>query len=149
MNPQEAYRKMRKDLGLDSKSAYKDSGLGNGNDPWRSYESGTGTKDIYRAVSPEEFDDIFATGGFRARPDGRSFQAKEFGNSFDETLEFANKPINLDKAAIVKVTIPENVYNQLHHMNLDRAIFKSGTPVVEPEMLDMFNESIISIEHAF
>ena len=34
-------------------------------------------------------------------------------------------------------------------MNLDRAIFKSGTPVVEPEMLDMFNVSIISIEHAF
>ena len=48
MNPQEAYRKMRKDLGLDSKSGYKDSGVGNGNDPWRSYESGTGTKDIYR-----------------------------------------------------------------------------------------------------
>ena len=24
-------------------------------------ESGTGTEDIYRAVSPEEFDDIFAT----------------------------------------------------------------------------------------
>ncbi len=110
---------------------------------------GSGTKDIYRAVSPEEFDDIFATGGFRARPDGRSFQAKEFGNSFDETLEFANKPINLDKAAIVKVTIPENVYNQLNHMNLDRAMFKSGTPVVEPAMLDMFNESIISIEHVF
>ena len=41
MNPQEAYRKMRKDLGLDSKSGYKDSGVGNGNDPWRSYESGT------------------------------------------------------------------------------------------------------------
>lgn len=40
MNPQEAYRKMRKDLGLDSKSGYKDSGVGNGNDPWRSYESG-------------------------------------------------------------------------------------------------------------
>lgn len=112
-------------------------------------EGGTGTRDIYRAVSPEELDDIFATGGFRARPDGRSFQAKEFENSFDETLDFANKPINLDKVAIVKVTIPENVYNQLHHMNLDRTIFKSGTPVVEPEMLDMFNESIISIEHAF
>lgn len=41
MNPQEAYRKMRKDLGLDSKSGYKDSGVGNGNDPWRSYESGS------------------------------------------------------------------------------------------------------------
>lgn len=43
MNPQEAYRKMRKDLGLDSKSGYKDSGVGNGNDPWRSYESGSKT----------------------------------------------------------------------------------------------------------
>ena len=81
-------------------------------------KSGTETRDIYRAVSSEELDDIFATGGFRARPDGRSFQAKKFGNSFDETLDFANKPINLDKVAIVKVTIPENVYNQLHHMNL-------------------------------
>ena len=112
-------------------------------------ESTIRTRDIYRAVSPEEFDDIFTVRGFRACPDGRSFQAKEFGNSFDETLEFANKPINLDKAAIVKVTIPEDVYSQLNHMNLDRVIFKSGTPVVEPEMLDKFNESIISIEHVF
>ncbi|WP_243863322.1 hypothetical protein, partial [Roseburia intestinalis] len=32
---------MRKELGLDSKSGYKDSGVGNGKDPWRSYESGT------------------------------------------------------------------------------------------------------------
>ena len=39
MNPQEAYQKMRKDLGLDSKSGYKDSGVGNGKDPWRSYET--------------------------------------------------------------------------------------------------------------
>ena len=38
---QEAYQKMRKDLGLDSKSGYKDSGVGNGNDPWRSYENGS------------------------------------------------------------------------------------------------------------
>ena len=41
MSPQEAYQKMRKELGLDSKSGYKDSGVGNGKDPWRSYESGT------------------------------------------------------------------------------------------------------------
>lgn len=53
---QEAYQKMRKDLGLDSKSGYKDSGVGNGNDPWRSCENGSkpigatyeGT--IYRSV---------------------------------------------------------------------------------------------------
>ena len=41
MSPQEAYQKMRKELGLDSKSGYKDSGVGNGKDPWRSYESGS------------------------------------------------------------------------------------------------------------
>ena len=37
----------------------------------------------------------------------------------------------------------------LNHMNLDRAIFKSGTPVVEPEMLNIFNRNIINIEHIF
>ena len=41
MRPQEAYQKMRKELGLDSKSGYKDSGVGNGKDPWRGYESGS------------------------------------------------------------------------------------------------------------
>ena len=112
-------------------------------------EGGSKTKDIYRAVSPEEYDDIFSINGFRARQDGRSFQAKEFGNNFEETLEFANQSINSDKAAIIKVTIPEEIYNQLNHMNLDSAIFKSGTPVVEPEMLDIFNKNIINIEHVF
>ena len=47
MSPQEAYQKMRKDLGLDSKSGYKDSGVGNGKDPWRSYESGSKTVNGY------------------------------------------------------------------------------------------------------
>lgn len=51
MNPQEAYRKMRKDLGLDSKSGYKDSGVGNGNDPWRSYESGRYSKTYYEGTT--------------------------------------------------------------------------------------------------
>ena len=111
-------------------------------------ESGSGTKDIYRAVSPDEYDDIIVN-KFRGRSDGMSLQAKEFGNSFDETLDFANKSINSDKAAIIKVTIPENIYNQLNHMQLDSSIFKSGTPVVEPEMLDIFNSKIISIEHVF
>ena len=47
MNPQEAYQKMRKDLGLDSKSGYKDSGVGNGKDPWRSYESGSSSGKVW------------------------------------------------------------------------------------------------------
>lgn len=50
MGPQEAYQKMRKELGLDSKSGYKDSGVGNGNDPWRSYESGSFSKGVGNPV---------------------------------------------------------------------------------------------------
>ena len=81
--------------------------------------------------------------------DGKTLAAKEFGNDFNETLDFANKSINSDKVAIIKSTIPENVYNQLNHMNLDSSIFKSGTPVVEPDMLEYFNKNIISIEHFY
>lgn len=111
------------------------------------YEGGRGTKDIYRAVGVDEFYDIMDTGRFRG-VDG-SLAAKEFGNDFNETLDFANRSINRDKVAIIKVTIPEDVYNQLNHMNLDAPIFKSGTPVVEPNMLEYFNNSILNIKHAY
>ena len=47
MSPQEAYQKMRKELGLDSKSGYKDSGIGNGKDPWRSYSSRNGSNILF------------------------------------------------------------------------------------------------------
>jgi len=102
---------------------------------------------MYRAVGVDEYYDIMSTKQFRGIEG--TLAAKEFGNDFNETLDFANRSINRDKVAIIKVTIPEDVYNQLHHMNLDAPIFKSGTPVVEPEMLEYFNNNIISIEHAF
>lgn len=54
MSPQEAYQKMRKELGLDSKSGYKDSGVGNGKDPWRSYESGSGTGTVWDNITPTQ-----------------------------------------------------------------------------------------------
>ena len=106
------------------------------------------TRDLFRAVSPEEYEDVLHLKRFRGI-EGRTLGAKEFGNVFEETLDFANKSINRDKAAIMKVTIPEKIYKQLNHMNLDANIFKSGTPVVEPDMLDIFNESIIKIEHFY
>lgn len=105
--------------------------------------------EMYRAVSPEEFDDIFSNNSFRGRMDGTTLQAKEFGNSFSETLDFANRSINSDKAAIIKVSIPESIYNKLNQMNLDPGIFKSGTPVVEPNMLYEFNKNIIDIKHVY
>lgn len=107
------------------------------------------TKDLYRAVSPEEFDDIFATNSFRQNPSGNSYAAKQFGVDFVETLNLANQPIMKDTAAIVKVTVPENVYKQLNLMELDRYFLKSGSATVEPEMLDKFNKSILNIQHVY
>lgn len=57
MSPQEAYQKMRKDLGLDSKSGYKDSGVGNGKDPWRSYETSYGKSTLNSLKNTENFTD--------------------------------------------------------------------------------------------
>lgn len=57
MSPQEAYQKMRKELGLDSKSGYKDSGVGNGKDPWRSYETSYGKSTLNSLKNTENFTD--------------------------------------------------------------------------------------------
>ena len=115
----------------------------------RTAGEGVGTKDIYRAVSPEEYEDIMNTKSFRGRPDGRSYEAKQFGNDFNEILKLANQSIMKDTAAIVKVTVPENIYEQLNHMPLDVRYLESGAVTVEPDMLDVFNESIIAIEHVY
>ena len=56
MNPQEAYQKMRKELGLDSKSGYKDSGIGNGKDPWRGYDSGKTTISLADKIKIDAWD---------------------------------------------------------------------------------------------
>ena len=53
------------------------------------------------------------------------------------------------KAAILEVTIPKSMYNQLNHMNLDTPYFKSGTTIVEPDLLDAFNKSISNIKHVY
>lgn len=126
--------------------AYKIEVTGEKGSVW--FEGDGESKDIYRAVDIDEYEDIISTGKFRGI-EGKTLAAKEFGNDFDETLIFANKFINKDKVAIIKITIPKNVYEQLNHMNLDASIFISGTPVVEPDMLDFFNDSIINIEHFY
>jgi RHS repeat-associated protein len=135
-------------LGIDGVGNFADEFIDSAKKAEKIADTVDNTKDLYRAVSPEEFDDIMSTKSFRGI-EGKTLGAKEFGNNFDETLNFANKSINSDKAAIIKVTIPENIYNRLNHMNLDLSIFKSGTPVVEPEMLDIFNKNIIRIEHFY
>ncbi|MDE6761314.1 MAG: hypothetical protein K2J90_11640 [Lachnospiraceae bacterium] len=105
------------------------------------------TVDMYRAVGVDEYEDIMSNGKLRGTTG--TLAAKQFGNDFDETLNWAGKSINNDKVAIIKVTIPKELYNRLNHMELDSWEFPSGTVTVEPEMLEEFNNSIISIEYVY
>ena len=83
MSPQEAYQKMRKELGLDSKSGYKDSGVGNGKDPWRSYESGR-KADFY--VTPSG--DVVPATGYRYMDSGRANDAIISGEQYTTYIGF-------------------------------------------------------------
>ena len=85
MNPQEAYQKMRKDLGLDSKSGYKNSGVGNGNDPWRSYESGNTSVKTDFYVKPNG--EIVPATGYRYMPAEASYM-----DSLKNTMEIPANP---------------------------------------------------------
>lgn len=85
MSPQEAYQKMRKELGLDSKSGYKDSGVGNGNDPWRSYESGSSSVKTDFYVKPNG--EIVPATGYRYMPAEASYM-----DSLKNTMEIPANP---------------------------------------------------------
>ena len=83
MSPQEACQKMRKELGLDSKPGYKDSGVGNGKDPWRSYESGR-KADFY--VTPSG--DVVPATGYRYMDSGRANDAIISGEQYTTYIGF-------------------------------------------------------------
>ena len=99
MNPQEAYRKMRKDLGLDSKSGYKDSGVGNGNDPWRSYESGKTSKNGY-----EYLDDQL--GSLKDKVKINQYQSAESVNDWWEARGY--KSPYKEKTVVQNITLTED-----------------------------------------
>ncbi|WP_237763083.1 hypothetical protein [Paenibacillus sp. A3] len=103
---------------------------------------------LFRAVSPAEFDDIMKTGAFRPDPLGRGYDGKQFSRSFDELLNLTDH--FKDTAAIVKVNVPKELLNHLDLTPVDKHILKSGSVTVQPEMLDLFNNSIVgSITHEF
>jgi hypothetical protein len=105
------------------------------------------TVSLYRAVSPAEFADIFATGGFRAAPG--AFAAKQFGLTLQETLAFADK--FSDVAAIVRAEIPQSTLRALElSTQIDSFIFKSGVVTAQPGgPLALLNQTIIALEHVF
>jgi hypothetical protein len=103
--------------------------------------------DLYRAVSPEEFADVFKMGGFRPAPGGASLAGKQFGHNLDEIVKLADHfP---EAAAVIRARVPRSVFNQLDHTPVDPFILRSGSNTVQPSQLDLFNNSIIDLWHAF
>ena len=104
------------------------------------------TTSLYRAVSPDEFDEIMKTGNFSIIPDG--LQAKQFGLSFDETLRYADN--FSDYGAIVEAKVPQSVLDNIaDYTPVDPFIFKSGTVTIPFDYIDEFNRAIEDISHKY
>ena len=103
---------------------------------------------LYRAVG---------FGEYASLTDGEQFQillggvgVKYFGKNFEETLAFANKPINNGVVAIFEVGIAENVLvNVGDFVNVDKFIFKSGTVEIPEERLAVFNSAVYYVKHIY
>lgn len=103
--------------------------------------------DLYRAVSPEEFDDVFAA-GFRQGPN--SFEGKPFVTTLEDALSVADQPALIDAAAVVKTSVPKSLFDQLqfsltiapHHVD-------NGVVTVPRELLDLFNSVASPVSQAF
>ncbi|RMH25378.1 MAG: hypothetical protein D6692_11325, partial [Planctomycetota bacterium] len=109
----------------------------------------TETVDLFRAVSPAEFEDIFRIGGFRAAPGGQSLAGKQFTLSLYEALGFADQVP--DAAAIIRVRVPRSTLNQLEFSrSIDPFIFRNGVVTAQPgAQQQLLNQTLITIEHAF
>jgi hypothetical protein len=81
--------------------------------------------DLYRGVSPSEFDDVFRMRGFRPKLAGDSMDVKQFGLNLDEVIRLGD--FFLDTAAVIRARIPRSTLNQLDFTPVDRTILKSGS----------------------
>ena len=105
------------------------------------------TVDLYRGVSPAEFDDIMETGGFREDPNGRSLGDKQFAFDLEELKKLVEHfP---DIAAIIRVRIPRSLLSEFDLTPLDPYILRSGSVSVTKELLHLFNANIIEIKHVY
>ncbi|MEZ4475509.1 MAG: hypothetical protein R3F60_32880 [bacterium] len=104
------------------------------------------TVDLFRAVSPEEFDDIFKIGGFRPAP--HSLQGKQFGLNLDEVLKLAE--FFPEASAVVRARIPKSVLKQLDLTPVDPSILRAGSVTAQPgSQLRQLNENLLKLDQAF
>lgn len=76
---------------------------------------------LYRAVSEGELIDIFACGGFRQEPTGRSLESKQFAVTAHDAAWFGRGNYKLDAEAfcLVDVSLPRAIVCCFEHLCLD------------------------------
>ena len=104
--------------------------------------------DLFRAVSLDEFDDIFKSKMFRPRPGGGSLEAKQFGLNLDETIKLAD--FFPEAVAVVRARIPRSILGKLDQTPVDSSILRSGSVTAKSgEELDLLNRSLRLVDQAF
>jgi len=103
--------------------------------------------DLYRFVSPAEFEDIAKTGKFGFAPG--QMEAKQFGLNFDEVLRLSDR--FSDAAAIVRARVSRGVLQGLDLTPVDSYILRSGSVTAQgASQLQLLNDALIgAIEHVF
>jgi len=106
------------------------------------------TTTLYRAVGPDEYQDIQDTGQFRPNPNGDGFQfGKQFGNDLDETIDFADQ--YPDIGGVVQVEVPNSFLDGIDvGPQVDTGVFPSGTVTIDIDDLDAFNGCISGVYDA-
>ena len=101
---------------------------------------------LYRAVGADEYSAIIRTNRFAVLDNG--LHVKHFGLSYEETLDFANKDINIDVVAVFEVIIGKEALKIVGDFtHVDPYIFKSGTVEISADHLAGFNNAVLSITH--
>jgi hypothetical protein len=100
---------------------------------------------LYRAVSEGEYVDLMRRREFRYIP-LLSTHSKYFGVDCAETYEFADLVYNRHVAAVVETRVLHDVlYTIADFTRVDTEWFRSGTVIIHPEQLNVFNNAVREI----
>ncbi len=94
------------------------------------------------------FGDIMRTGNFNPFPG--AMEDELFVTDLGDALRVADQPALIDAAAVVKTSVPGDVYDLLGHSNtIDTWSINNATVIVPSNLLDLFNSTKETVVHAF
>lgn len=97
---------------------------------------------VYRAVSLEEYHDIFEVSGGQLRPGGRtSMEGKWFADTLESAIRHGTALHGAGNFRIIEVDIPDDAPSLYRHHNIDRLgagryLDQSDLPSLSPRPID-------------